>query len=433
MSSTPSTLAIDAWGAFTGEEENRIQELLSKGLPKEFVKQRAGAGGRKIDYIEGGAQLEIANHVFGALNWSSRVVHLDVDYCRQDTSSYWHCGASSLVRVQVKSGALHEDVGYGVSKDRDQGEALERAKKAAVTDARKRALRCFGELLGNSLKHKDDHSVQLQENLEVQLQGSPSGKGGVKPASSSSSSLPTGSARPPQRALSPPRGAHSTPAPSMAPPAALGMPLQPVMQSPMAQTQMGQPALPPPAHKPPAPLTRQQLAQQQQQVYMQQQQLKQQQQQQQQPLPQQQQQQSGAWTVGGRVPMAPPGVTAMAAASPRATGPLAPTYPAPRHSGGTMGAVATSPAEPGFDYSMDFSAHPTYVPCAPGCVPQTFSSSLRFVSSLFLFVLSGVAPWAALTTKSTSACLSSPRWTLPRRPRTRKPVATNVNVWPDVG
>ncbi len=30
----------------------------------------------------------------------------------------------------------------------DRGDALERAKKAAVTDARKRALRCFGELLG---------------------------------------------------------------------------------------------------------------------------------------------------------------------------------------------------------------------------------------------------------------------------------------------
>jgi len=33
-------------------------------------------------------------------------------------------GASALVRVQIKNGAFHEDVGYGVSKDKDQGESL---------------------------------------------------------------------------------------------------------------------------------------------------------------------------------------------------------------------------------------------------------------------------------------------------------------------
>ena len=91
------------------------------------------------------------------MNWSSQVLSLDVDYCRQENSK-WVVGVSALVRAQVKNGAFHEDVGYGVSKDNDQGASLERARKAAVTDGRKRALRCFGELLGNSLKHKDDNS-----------------------------------------------------------------------------------------------------------------------------------------------------------------------------------------------------------------------------------------------------------------------------------
>ncbi len=117
---------------------------------------------------------------------------LDEDYNRQEQGK-WVVGCSAIVRVQVKNGAAHEDVGYGSSKDADQGEwskpwqrlnsrqggmvyppflflilqgeALERAKKAAVTDARKRALRCFGELLGNSLKHKDDNSKTLSENF----------------------------------------------------------------------------------------------------------------------------------------------------------------------------------------------------------------------------------------------------------------------------
>jgi recombination DNA repair RAD52 pathway protein len=52
----------ESWGAFTADEESRINEQLRTGLPKEFVKHRPGAGGKKIDYLEGGAQLEIANH-----------------------------------------------------------------------------------------------------------------------------------------------------------------------------------------------------------------------------------------------------------------------------------------------------------------------------------------------------------------------------------
>ena len=347
MSSSPSTLTSDAWGAFTGDEENRIQELLRVGLPKQFVKQRAGGGGKKVDYLEGGAQLEIANHVFGALNWSSRVVHLEFDYCRHD-KDYWHCGASSLVRVQVKSGALHEDIGYGVSKDRDQGQALERAKKAAVTDARKRALRCFGELLGNSLKHKDDNSAHLQENHEVQ--GSPSSNGAARqpPPSSSSHSSTANGARPPARALSPPR---AVPSPAAAPP----MPLQPLQQPPAMQPPIAQPILPSSAHKPPAAHTRQQHqanVQQQQQQQLRPQVLQQQQQ-------QPQQQPSSTWSVGGRVPMAPPGVpVTVAGASPRTSVSVAPPMP-PRPGsdpGGALLEKAPNPAaELGFEYSTAFS------------------------------------------------------------------------------
>ena len=119
-------------------------------------------------------------------------------------------GASALVRVQVKTGALHEDVGYGTAKDRCQGTALERARKvsnsptpspasetsfisifkicqAAVTDARKRALRCFGELLGNSLKHQDDNSKTLTENLPEHHSPVKGADAKVAPSSSSSS------------------------------------------------------------------------------------------------------------------------------------------------------------------------------------------------------------------------------------------------------
>lgn len=67
---------------------------------------------------------------------TSQVLTLDVDYSKQDRDK-WIVGSSALVRVTLKNGAFHEDIGYGVSKDSDQGAALERAKKAAVTDARR--------------------------------------------------------------------------------------------------------------------------------------------------------------------------------------------------------------------------------------------------------------------------------------------------------
>lgn len=55
------------------------------------------------------------------------------------------------MRIELKDGTSHEDVGFGTSDgQRDLGAAIEQAKKASISDARKRALRLFGEYLGNS-------------------------------------------------------------------------------------------------------------------------------------------------------------------------------------------------------------------------------------------------------------------------------------------
>lgn len=74
------------WGnAWTHDEEQKISDALKTNLPAEFVRQRKGAGGMKVDYLEGGAQLEIANSVFGPMNWSCRVLNVEVDFGRQDS------------------------------------------------------------------------------------------------------------------------------------------------------------------------------------------------------------------------------------------------------------------------------------------------------------------------------------------------------------
>lgn len=79
---------------------------------------------------------------------------------------------SALVRVTLRDGALHEDVGYGALENaRGKGAALDKVstllhiprahltellqcKKEAVTDAIKRTLRNFGNVLGNCLYDK---------------------------------------------------------------------------------------------------------------------------------------------------------------------------------------------------------------------------------------------------------------------------------------
>ena len=61
-----------------------------------------------------------------------------------------------IFQVELKDGAFHEDIGYGVSEGmRSKGLSIEKARKEAVTDGLKRALKSFGNALGNCLNDKD--------------------------------------------------------------------------------------------------------------------------------------------------------------------------------------------------------------------------------------------------------------------------------------
>lgn len=62
---------------------------------------------------------------------------------------------SVTVRVTLKDGTFHEDVGYGQMDNGKKAQVFEKAKKEGTTDGLKRALRSFGNLLGNCLYDKD--------------------------------------------------------------------------------------------------------------------------------------------------------------------------------------------------------------------------------------------------------------------------------------
>ncbi|MBW0478473.1 hypothetical protein O181_018188 [Austropuccinia psidii MF-1] len=137
------------------QSHSHIQALLSKQLGPEFLATRPGAGGSKLTYIEGWRVIALANEIFGFDGWSSETKSIQVDFVDESTEGRFNVGVSAIVRIWLKSGGSHEDVGYGKLENcKSKADALDKCKKEAVTDALKRAMRTFGNLMGNCLYDK---------------------------------------------------------------------------------------------------------------------------------------------------------------------------------------------------------------------------------------------------------------------------------------
>lgn len=141
--------------SFCPEEREAIRELLRQKLGKEHLATRPGAGGTTFTYIESWKGIELANRIFGFNGWASSVVDITPDYIEKTSKGRFSVGVTAVVKVMLKDGTYHEDVGYGMSEHPSKGSAIENAKKEAVSDARKRALRVFGNALGNCIYNKD--------------------------------------------------------------------------------------------------------------------------------------------------------------------------------------------------------------------------------------------------------------------------------------
>ncbi|KAF9517727.1 hypothetical protein BS47DRAFT_1290541 [Hydnum rufescens UP504] len=145
-----------------------LQAKLNRQLGPEFISQRPGpGGGPKLTYAEGWQIINLANEVFGFDGWSTSVVNLTVDFIDLNQESQrFSIGVTAIVRVALREGAFHEDVGYGAIENmKSKAAALDKCKKEAVTDAVKRALRNFGNVLGNCLYDK----VYIKEVLKMQV------------------------------------------------------------------------------------------------------------------------------------------------------------------------------------------------------------------------------------------------------------------------
>ncbi|KAK3535674.1 hypothetical protein QTP70_019718 [Hemibagrus guttatus] len=108
-----------------------------------------------VCYIEGHKVISLANEMFGYNGWSHSISQQNVDFVDLINGKFY-VGVSAFVKVQLKDGSYHEDVGYGVSEGlKSKALSLEKARKEAVTDGLKRALKCFGNALGNCILNKE--------------------------------------------------------------------------------------------------------------------------------------------------------------------------------------------------------------------------------------------------------------------------------------
>lgn len=137
--------------AWNSRQHEQISGLLNQQLGPEYIAYRQGNGGMRVPYLEGWKVISLANEVFGFDGWNSEVISQTVDYVDESNGKI-SLGLSVVVRVTLKSGSFHEDVGYGhIENARHKAMAFEKCKKEATTDGMKRALRLFGNVLGNCL------------------------------------------------------------------------------------------------------------------------------------------------------------------------------------------------------------------------------------------------------------------------------------------
>ncbi|RXW22034.1 hypothetical protein EST38_g3807 [Candolleomyces aberdarensis] len=131
-----------------------LQAKLNQTLGPEYISQSPGPGdGPSFVYIEEWKMINLANEVFGFNGWSSSVVKLTTDFIDcSEASGRYSISVTALIRVTLSDGVFHEDVGSGMIENAtSKGLALDKCKKDAVSDGLKRALRKFGNLLGNCL------------------------------------------------------------------------------------------------------------------------------------------------------------------------------------------------------------------------------------------------------------------------------------------
>jgi recombination DNA repair RAD52 pathway protein len=160
---------------FTPEQ----RALLEGKLDKANVKQRRGANGRAVAYLEAWHVIEMANEVFGFGNWDAETVEMKREHdpvhippSEENPKGGVVISYSARVRVTVYSQdgcrkVVRERSGGHRGFGPTVGQAVEDCIKAAETDATKRAFVTFGNIFGLALYDREQRNVGTPEHRQV--------------------------------------------------------------------------------------------------------------------------------------------------------------------------------------------------------------------------------------------------------------------------
>lgn len=138
------------------------QAALDERLQEKDIKQRPGAGGKKLSYVSGDYAIATANRIFGFGKWGYRVL----------SKSREAVGDKEFYTADIELyviGCPFPFPGEGVGIPQNSTiEQHEKARKEAVTDALKRALRHYGDQFGLSLYNEDNY-VEAEDGTEKRV------------------------------------------------------------------------------------------------------------------------------------------------------------------------------------------------------------------------------------------------------------------------
>jgi len=139
--------------------------LLEAPLESALIKHRKGSGGKMLAYLKGSTEYEAANRIFGFGKWSYRIVSREVEKAydaKGDVTGLFYSVDVELLVV----GAAFPFPGDGAQPITDYTPAgYESAKKAATTDAVKRALRHYGNAFGLPLYDEESLVEDANGNM----------------------------------------------------------------------------------------------------------------------------------------------------------------------------------------------------------------------------------------------------------------------------
>lgn len=142
---------------FRDEQVGMLNQPIKEGL----ISFRKGAGGKKLKYIKVDRAIDAANRIFGYGQWGYKVVSrnqgvISLERKGDVLSTVNRCVYYADIELYV-NGAIYPFPGDGVGiVQYETIEGHETARKDAVSDALKRALRHYGDQFGLSLYDPED-------------------------------------------------------------------------------------------------------------------------------------------------------------------------------------------------------------------------------------------------------------------------------------